>query len=370
MPLTVLHVFSGDLWAGAERMIVTLLRSLSSYQDLKLIALALNEGSLTKALRDSGIETIVLDEHANSFGGILFGAVRQLRGRNVNLIHSHRHKENFLSFWIGKLLGVKALISTIHGLPEFDGQARGNLRALVSMKLDHFLLKHAFSQIVGVSHDMRRVLVSRYGFPLKRLAVIHNGIDVPVPSSAAERMDCKDAAFHIATIGRMVPVKDLSLFLRVAQCVQSQLKGVRFSILGEGPLMTSLATQVQDLGLSHCVRFESKRENPFPFLETVDLYLNTSRHEGIPLSVLEAMACRKPVVASMVGGLPEIITDGEDGILVKSRSPEVYAKWCIDLAKNSVFRAQLGLRAEMKISSAFSGETMGRSYYSCYRTTM
>src|SRR5215471_12447875 len=117
-PMTVLHVFSGDLWAGAEKMIATLLKRLKNYPDIRILALSLNESTLTGVLRESGIETIVIPENNHFFVTLLVKAFSHFRGRKVELLHTHGYKEDLLALLIRQLIGVKGLVSTIHGLPE------------------------------------------------------------------------------------------------------------------------------------------------------------------------------------------------------------------------------------------------------------
>src|SRR5262252_5182184 len=109
-PMTVLHVFSGDLWAGAERMIATLLKRLKNYPDIRILALSLNESTLTGVLRESGIETIVISEN-NHFATLLIKTFSHIRGTKVDLIHAHGYKEDILALLIRKFIGVKWLVS-------------------------------------------------------------------------------------------------------------------------------------------------------------------------------------------------------------------------------------------------------------------
>jgi len=115
---TIMHVFSGDLWAGAEKMIYTLLSGLSRDKNLRIIAVAFNEGTLTQRLRQSGIETLIIDESTHGFFGILTMALALLRGRCVQLVHAHGYKANLLVWLLARFLGIGRLVSTVHSLSE------------------------------------------------------------------------------------------------------------------------------------------------------------------------------------------------------------------------------------------------------------
>ena len=116
--MNILHIFSGDLWAGAEVLIFNLLSSLQKYSDLNIIAISLNEGTLTQKLRENNIETYVIPENKYSFPKIFSKALYFLRHRKIDIIHAHRYKENLLALLLNRFFHSKGLITTIHGLPE------------------------------------------------------------------------------------------------------------------------------------------------------------------------------------------------------------------------------------------------------------
>ena len=124
-PLTVLHIVSGDLWAGAEVMVFTLLSKLRENSNITLIAISLNEGVLTDKLRTLGIEVFVIQEASYSILAIVAKANKLLKKRKIDIIHSHRYKENIISLILGKLIGVKYYVTTIHGLSEAPSNKSG-----------------------------------------------------------------------------------------------------------------------------------------------------------------------------------------------------------------------------------------------------
>ena len=365
-PMTVLHVFSGDLWAGAEKMIVTLLKRLKNYPDIRILALSLNESILSRMLRESNVETIVIPEESHFFATLLVKALNHFRGKNIKLIHTHGYKEDLLALLIRQFIGVKWLVSTIHGLPEPSFFRHSNANNITfKRKLDYFVLKHGFAKVIAVSEDIQQNLINKYGFNSTKVEVIHNGIDIPRLKNPRRP---EDSVLQVGTVGRMVSVKQYELFLDIADEVTKQLKNVRFSILGDGPLKEQLTRKAKALRLENIVTFEVPRIDPSDFYQSIDLYLNTSLHEGLPLSILEAMACGKPVVAPKVGGLPEIITHAEEGFLVESRSPKDFADWCVKLLRNKELRTIMGQKALNKVTKRFRSGLMADSYHRLYQS--
>jgi glycosyltransferase involved in cell wall biosynthesis len=362
--LTVCHVFSGDLWAGAEVVIFNLLSCLNADAGLRVLALSLNEGVLTAKLRAAGITTYVIPESQHSLIGILRRAARLLKNADVRILHSHRYKENVLAWLLARWLGVSEVITTIHGLPESTTHSvREAWLARWRAALDYFVVKRRFGCTVAVSDETKRVLVQRYGFRENQVRVIRNGgLFPPMTSPARQRGDY----FHIGTVGRLVPIKGLDLFLEVAEAVRRETSLVRFTILGEGPLREELARKAAHLNLRDCVDFLAPRPDPFAYYDSLDLYLNTSLHEGLPLSVVEAMACGIPVVSSAVGGIPEIVAHGKHGFLVEGREPDPFAERCLKLMRDDQLRTRMGHRASTFARSRLSAPAMATAYRRLY----
>jgi len=362
--LNILHIFSGDLWAGAEVMVFNLLRRLKEYPGVHLAAISLNEGILSSRLKSMGIATHVIPESEFGFWRILERAKEVVSGKRIDVIHAHRYKENLLALLLRKgCQPTAALVTTLHGLSEIYSS-----RDRLTEAVNNFCLRRYFSRVIGVSKEIERGLTGRYGYPQKAVEVIYNGIEVdhkgiriPEPEQNGNRV------FHIGTVGRMVPVKDYDLFIETAAEIYRQRPNAVFSILGEGPLKAELEKRAAEMGLSDVFKFMPPVEGPFPYYRQLDLYVNTSRHEGIPLSVLEAMSCGVPVVAPAVGGLPEIISSEAEGSLVQKRTPENFARACLWLMDNPELRNRIGHRGQERIRAAFTAEKMGEAYYRLYK---
>lgn len=347
-------------------MVFNLLNELKHDPAVKILALSLNDGFLARRLQQAGVETYVIPETENSFARILWKAARLFRNRQVDVIHSHRYKENALGFMLSRIRGIKGLITTLHGLSEtaHDGRS-GEKRIGVRGTLDYTMLRQFFTRIVAVSGEMERTLTEEFSFRPEKVEVIYNGISLP--ANVAGTNESGRDHFHIGTVGRMVWIKGLDLFIEIAAEVRRQTDKVRFSILGEGPLRDELMRKSKDLQLEDCMEVLPPRVDPFAYYRMLDLYLNTSRHEGIPLSILEAMACGRPVVAAKVGGIPEIILHGEHGLLVEGRSPRGFAGACLELMENRSLRTTLAEKALKRVECHFSASRMAESYKNLYQ---
>ncbi len=364
-PITVLHIFSGDLWAGAEAMIFNLLDQLKADPSLNIIALSLNDGILTHKLRSANVETHLIPESTHSFSKICLRGLRILRGKRIDIIHSHRYKENLLALLLAKTMRVKRLVTTLHGLSEPPLYKQNGEKPIhLKTKIDYFLLKRYFTRVVAVSREMKTTLVQQHGFSQEAVEVIYNGI--PLPAGVSRSSSSAHDHFRIGTVGRMVPVKDFDLFLEIATEVVRENDRVRFSILGDGPLKEHLVEKAKELKISDYVDFSPPSPDPFPYYRSLDLYLNTSLHEGLPLSILEAMACGKPVVAPSVGGLPEIISHAE-GFLIHGREPKDFVNSCLKIIQDKNLRTSMGESASKRVASRFNSFKMAECYRQSYR---
>ena len=176
-----------------------------------------------------------------------------------------------------------------------------------------------------------------------------------------------EGLFRIGTAGRLFPVKDYPLFIKIAHEILKNDPNVRFLLAGEGPERAVLRELVDKYQISQNFEFLGHVENMENFYVGLDLYLNTSVHEGIPMSVLEAMAHGVPIIAPKTGGLCEIVEDAKSGYLVNSRDPSDFAEVCLNVIKDRELYRSLSSAAQSRINTAFSAEHMAECYYRQYQ---
>ena len=366
MKLKICHLISGDLWAGAEVMAFHLLSGLNTMPGIDLFVILLNKGRLSIELENVGISTCVLDEDKRSFLEIVSLAARMVKTRGPHILHSHRYKENILSYLVSITLRENvALVSTQHGMPEvYDG--RPSLLQRLKSHANYRLLASRFDKTVAVSSDIRESLIRNYGFQEKHVETIRNGIIVP---EARGRSGEKDG-FVIGSAGRFFPVKDYPFMVEVAKEVNAKIDNIRFELAGEGPMLGDIQDRISKHGLQGRFVLRGFIHDVSSFYAGLDVYLNTSLHEGIPMSILEAMAHGVPPVVPRVGGLGEIVTDGVDGYLVDTRDPKDFAEKCLSLYKNETLRRNMARAAREKIIRQFSIERMVNAYLDMYARTI
>lgn len=362
--LKILHLVSGDLWAGAETMACNLLKRLKNYNDIDISVIILNEGRLAKELRLAGLTVHVIDERQNSFWEIFKKTRKIVIGCLPEIIHSHRYKENLLALLIsGCLRGIK-LVSTQHGLPEAYAKKPAIVQRFKT--LANFSILSRFFTTVTVSGDILNSLIIRFGFRKENVEIIHNGIELPENVSSPNNT----GEFVIGSSGRLFPVKDYPLMLEIARVVALKgVKNIRFELAGNGPEMPELKKMIAYYGLKADFILKGHVDDMESFYRGLDVYLNTSVHEGIPMTILEALSYGIPVIAPAVGGIIEIIDDANDGFLIDSRNPQDFAEKCMLLKDNIELRKRMAHAAREKAEQVFSAEKMADKYYRLYRRT-
>lgn len=224
------------------------------------------------------------------------------------------------------------------------------------------MLSHYFHQVVGVSQDIQKAFIKQYGFKEENVSYIHNGMEITgILPKRANKME-----FTIGSSGRLFPIKDYPLMVEIAKIVAKKSKNVRFILAGDGPERNRLESLMQDYDLEEFFTLMGHTDNMDAFYQELDLYINTSLHEGIPMSILEAMSYGLPVIAPDVGGISEIIEDGVEGYLIHGRDPEDFSERCIRLVENRQLRAKMSKAAREKVIKEFSMEHMAEEYYKLY----
>jgi L-malate glycosyltransferase len=361
----VLQIISGDIWAGAEVQAFNLIKGISKLGSVNQHVLTFNDGVLSDRIQKEGIPLTILDETNRSLMSLFKSILATIRHIRPDVIHTHGFKENLIGGVAARLSRVQCIVRTYHGKGLIGNIVRYNIIELINAR---FLTDAS----IAVSHDLERFLVES-GVPLKKITVIHNGIE-PCSHLTTDKVKILRTELGVAvdekvigTIGRMVTVKDHKTLINGAKLILERYPKVKFLIVGDGPLKEELDQYAHDLGISPSVCFTGFREDAPDLLDLFDIFTLTSLHEGIPMALLEAMSLGKPVVVTRVGGMPEIIKDCVDGILIPSGGTSNFAEACISILQNDTLRASLSEGAQRKVQERFMLEAMVNKTHEIYR---
>jgi glycosyltransferase involved in cell wall biosynthesis len=364
----VAHLIEGDQWAGAEVQVAHLLAGLAGFGELELVAILFAEGRLAQELRRSGISVSVVNEQNLGRLRVAWGLGQELRRRAVDVLHTHGYKESFLGAVMGRWAGVRWYVKTEHGRVE---PSRGWKRTKMSFYrwLDHWVARGATDRVIAVSEDLSRHLTA--SLPEGRVALIRNGLDprrIVVSAPPAEirhQLGIGEHAPLFGSAGRLVPVKGLGYFLEATRTLLDDLPEARFLIIGDGPLRSDLERQARELGVAHAVHFCGFRTDIADVMNALDVFVMPSIYEGLPMALLEASVLGKPIVASAVGGIPEVLTSLQ-GWLVPPGDVPALARACLS-ALASGREGGCGTPARRANQVAQLAQTMCAETYALYR---
>jgi len=322
--MKVLHVVSGDLWAGAEAQALLLITGLAAESGLQLHVVVLNEGELARRLTASGVAVTVLQESVHSAPALLIRLWLLQRRLQPQVVHTHRLKENILGSLSALVAGVPVCLRTAHGMDEHPPRGWRNWPQRLLRSFDAWCANYLQQAVIAVSEELGEQL--RRQLPGCRVEVVPNGVDPDALRASVrwgqtpqwDRRRC-----HVGIVGRLVPVKRVDLFLQAAALLNARHpQRWHFHVLGEGPLALPLQDQAARLQLLDNVSFAGQISPAAPWLAALDLLVMPSDHEGMPMVALEACALGVPMVAHDVGGLRELLPAER---LVHRQAPDAYA---------------------------------------------
>ena len=309
--MKVLHIISGDLWAGAEMQAYTLISALRRKGNVEVAAAVMNEGELARRLRQAGVEVSLFDESRLGVRRILSGLGELMARWQPDVIHTHRTKENVLGSLANRLGRNVPALRSVHGASEYTPRGfKSKLRHAVIGRLDSWCAHHAQERIIAVSSELAEKLASTY--PREKITVIVNGVDAEAVLAQRQPVEFRErypTAKHLGIVGRLVPVKRVDLFLQTAAALARAEpdRAWRFHVFGDGPLKDTLMRQAEALGLAEVVTFHGHRNDIVACMAGLDAVVMCSDHEGLPMTALEAVVLDVPMIAHAVGGLTDIV---------------------------------------------------------------
>ena len=289
---------------------------------------------------------------------------RLLRRERPEVVHTHTSKAGAVGRLAAWLARVPAVIHTPHGhiFYGYYGTAASALIRLVER-----LLAKITDRIVTLTDRGAQEHVHYRIARAKKFTTIHSGIDLARfrsvhvdPAVKRKELGLPPDGAMVGTVGRLVPIKGLEWLLNAAPRVLAQFPQACFVIIGDGPLLGELKQLAAELGIGPSVVFLGAREDVPGCLAVLDLFVLPSLNEGMGRVLLEAMAVGCPVVATRVGGIPDIVVDGTTGLLVPPRDDRALAEAILALLRDRSRRAAYGEAARRHVDGRFAVETMVR----------
>jgi glycosyltransferase involved in cell wall biosynthesis len=373
--MKIAHVVLNGRLDGGQRVCFQILRE-ARQRGYEVALVSPDEGELTTQVRSEGIPLYLFGlERTFQFNRALTFA-DWLKKEQVHLVHTHTMVPGDVLARIAARLAGIPIISHIHAYRAFS--QRPTVRT-VQRLLDNATARLT-AAIIAVSEALRTSLIEQ-GYPASRIWVIHNGVQVECLPTQEQCLEIRrELGFQptdrlVAVIGRVSPAKGIRELVLAAPQVLECVPSAHFLVIGEdveseGQFRRNLERQVMELGINRHFHFLGHHPNAARLMHALDLFVLPSWIEGLPITILEAMAAAKPVIATPVGGVPELVVDGETGILIPPQDVRALADAIIQLLENPELRTEMGQRVYERVRAQFSLSQMLEQVFDVYQHVM
>ena len=295
----------------------------------------------------------------------------------IELIHAHDDKTLLYSWLLKRVRPKLKTAFTCHSFPNYNSSDFPSPLGYVDYRVRRqavlFLIKRCLKPIMVVSEANQKKLMDA-GLKTDALSMLYNGIDANLwrrengNAILREELGLNQNDFLIGTVARIDYDKDLPTFFKVVKLLVAQVPNVRFVIVGDGKgdELAKAKHQAEQIGLKDSISFTGHRDDLLNVYPSLDIFLMTSITEGLPNTILEAMAMEVPVVSTSVGGVPELIVDGEHGFLCSVGDAEALSRKVIELIQNSGLRIKFAQNARKRVEEDFSFDQRVRRLENLY----
>jgi L-malate glycosyltransferase len=379
-PIKVFHITNTLQIGGAETSICLLVKNLDRHRFSPTVICTRGGGPLEEDLAKADIPVIILHRSLHSilyfplFLQDVLGTLRDLyrlfKKEGPVIVQTHLPASEYLALIAGKWAGVPCLIYTFltsNFLPEREGKS---LRTWLRIRLTRFLCGIP-QVIVANSQAVREKLIDLFPQFSLSTRVIQQGIDlslfegIPQPGSIKKKIGLQPSGLLITVVGRLSPVKNQAMLLKAYQGVSKRHPDSGLVVVGEGPMRDHLLTLRTELGLEDKVHLLGRMPNVAEVLAETDIFVSTSRWEGLPLAILEAMAASVPVVATAVPGIQELL-EKEGGVLVPLDDVEELEKVLDRFIEDPHLRERVGQKGREWVFNFYSLQTYLQRWQALY----
>ena len=352
--INILHLIAPTQFGGAERVLLNIAETINTSRFNIMVGSFLNirfkSNKFTEKLVNKKIPNTVFFLKRTMDIDNIPRILRLIRKNKINIMHTHGYRSDIIGLVAAKITKIP-IVSTIHGWTAIDFKLK------FYEQCDRIALRF-FDCLIPVSDHIKKSLIES-GVDSRKTIRLHNAVDVEFKDFKPERTSSlnirkRNGEFLIGTIGRLSPEKNIPNFLKAASLLIKKYDNIKFLIVGDGFERSKLEDLALNLGLRDNIQFTGFVHQMDRIYNLLDLLVISSSTEGIPLVMLEAMKYSIPVVSTKVGGIPEVIENGIDGILVDSQNSTHLHNAIEDLIINKNKYVEVSRNARKKIAKDFN----------------
>ena len=370
-PVKVLQIITLSEWGGAQQICYDLATKLPNDEFTVEVACAPG-GVLVEELEKSGIKVQRINSLKRDFSPIqdlkcLFQLYSLIRRGKYQIVHCHSTKAGILGRIAAWLARVPRIYFTVHGWGFYNEQEYGWAQRILI--LAERLCAHLSTKIICVSENDLKQGLARKIARAGKFTLIRNGVameNLNRTGSLRREINATDEEVVFGMVARLHYPKDPILYLKAAKMVLESNGGCHFVLIGDGSLYDECLEFVSKSGLESRVHVLGFRKDARFLYSDFDVFVLSSLFEGLPLTVIEAMFAGLPVVASNVGGIPELVSDGRNGFLTIPGNPEDLAQKMLLLVEDTTLRKRMGQESRKIAESLFTLDRMIEEYSNLY----
>ena len=377
-----------DFGGGIGKTLINILEFENSRNVNNCLVTACLDGLFSDDARKRNIRVVLVSAKWIKFLGrplLVWLSVKDLikiiKDNEVDTVHAHNFAAGFSAGIAARFAGVPMVMSVHQDISEYVTSSPNKIRRMLSIlrgqislsvyKISAFLSK----RIVCVSEFVKQSM-AKNGFNCKKVEVICNGINI-----ASEKQFSLQGKFRkllgitsgnilIASVGRLHQVKGYKYLIESAKSILKSHEKVKFVLIGEGDERKTLELQVEEAGIESSFLFAGHRDDVLDILEEIDIFVLSSLSEGFPTVLLEAMAMKKPVIATRVGGVPEIIEHERDGLLVESCSSSQIVEALYRIIDDNALKNMISKNGYDKVKGQFSIDVQVNKFDKIYKKVL
>jgi len=354
--MKILQVIPYFCFGGAETMCENLTYVLTAMgHSVTVVSLYNEKTPIARRMEEAGIRILYLDKKLGLDVSMIPKLMKIIRQEKPDVVHTHLTVIKYAVI-SAKLCGIRRCIHTVHNVAREEAEGR------LQQVMNTFFFRLGWCVPVALSPEVRRTIVSFYGMKEERVPMIYNGVDLGKCLPKTDYGLKKPTV--LLHVGRFNEQKNHKGLLEAFSRILKSHPDCCLQLIGDGNLEEETKQYAEALGIGEKVLFLGNQSNVYPFLQNADVFLLPSRYEGMPMTIIEAMGTGLPIVASAVGGVPDMMTDGESGMLV-SCEPEAVAQAVCTLLESEDLRQTIGQAAKAK-SVEFSAAHMACAYSEIY----
>ena len=353
--MKILQVIPYFCFGGAETMCENLTYALSSLgHEVCVVSLYDEPTPISARMEKNGVRILYLDKKLGMDVSMVPKLMKIMKQEQPDVVHTHLDVVKYAAL-AAKLTGIRRCVHTVHNVAHMEAEG-------LARKINKVYFRTGLAVPVALNPLVQKTICEVYGLLEDMVPVVYNGVDL---SRCLEKTDYRpNNPMTLVHIGRFNEQKNHAGLLEAFRLLLEQAPNCRLNLLGDGELLEPMRQLAREKGIADKVFFLGSQSNVHPYLQEADLFVLPSNYEGMPMTIIEAMGTGLPIVATDVGGVADMVTDGESALLTPVDAAAVSAA-CARLVSDEDLRRKLGRKA-LEDSRRFSAEYMAKAYCALY----